>query len=326
MADKRTFMQHWPVMALAAVVVLIFGLRLVTFQVQETEVCIVKRFGESLKTDGNQVRIYTAGLHPKLPYPIESTWIRDRRRNVYELKTGRVEQIQTHDNYQIVVSTFVVWRIGQGEKAALYMQRIDNKERARETLDGLVRNGRNIVLGKHDLSDLINAEKPVQLGRIEQEMLDTVKEQALDEWGIEVIHIGVKHIGFPEKVTPKVFERMIAERERKSTRYLADGQKEADHIRSQAKAEADTILADAETKATLIRSEGDKEAAEYYAVFAENPELAAFLRKLESLRLTLSKKTTLILDTNTPPYDLLRAGAADLEKVVGASKSGGAKK
>ena len=93
------------------------------------------------------------------------------------------------------------------------------------------------------------------------------------------------------------------------------------------------MLAKAEGEAKRIRAEGDKTAAEHYAVFRKNPELAAFLRKLDALRLTLSEKTTLVLDTNTPPYDLLKPGATKLGKLSlaplspapEAAKAGGAK-
>ena len=47
---------------------------------------------------------------------------------------------------------------------------------------------------------------------------------------------------------------------------------------------------------------------------------AAYLLKLEALRKTLSKNTTLILDTNTPPYDLLRPGAVGLKKASEGAK------
>ena len=46
----------------------------------------------------------------------------------------------------------------------------------------------------------------------------------------------------------------------------------------------------------------------------ENPELASFLRKLDSLRTTLSDDTVLILDTTTPPFDLLQNDSLNLIK------------
>jgi membrane protease subunit HflC len=65
-------------------------------------------------------------------------------------------------------------------------------------------------------------------------------------------------------------------------------------------------LADAEATATRTRSQGDAEAAKYYAVFEKNPELASFLLQLTGLESLLKEKTTLILDTTTPPLQLLK--------------------
>ena len=59
-----------------------------------------------------------------------------------------------------------------------------------------------------------------------------------------------------------------------------------------------------------VRAEGDAEAARYYEVFKANPELAAFLRKLDSLRRIMRSRTTLVLDTGAAPFDLLNADAA----------------
>ena len=50
-------------------------------------------------------------------------------------------------------------------------------------------------------------------------------------------------------------------------------------------------------------AEGDAEAAEYYKIYNEDPELAAFLRQLESLRKILKNKTTLMIGTDDEKVD-----------------------
>ena len=52
-------------------------------------------------------------------------------------------------------------------------------------------------------------------------------------------------------------------------------------------------------------AEGDAEAAEYYKIYNEDPELAAFLRQIESLRKILKNKTTLMIGTDSAPFTLL---------------------
>ena len=140
-------------------------------------------------------------------------------------------------------------------------------------------------------------------------MLSHIKTDALDVYGIDVRFLGIKHIGLPETVTSKVFDRMKAERETEVQKILAEGDAISTQIRAQAEKESVELLAEAENKAKRIRAQGDAEAAKNYAVFKQNPQLASFLRKLESLKNTLSDKSVLILDTDTAPFDLLKSDA-----------------
>ena len=106
---------------------------------------------------------------------------------------------------------------------------------------------------------------------------------------------------------------MIAERKLVADKYIAEGNSEARKIRIEADSARTIRLADAEAKAKEIRAEGDVEAAKSYAIFQENPELAKFLRKLDSLREIMRGRTTLVIDTNTAPFDLLQPGAENLK-------------
>ncbi len=319
---KRTFMQHWPVVLLGITVLLIFLAMLVVFEVKETDYAVVMNFGrpktEIVGTE-TQIKVYHPGLHLRWPYPIDTVWSHDNRLQCYELRKGQVEQIQTADDYQIVVTTYVLWQVGD---PGLFLKRVNTTVEAENKLDDVVRNSRNVVLGRHNLTELIsdNKARKVKIPEIEQEILDHLHDVAMHKYGIEVKHLGFKHLGFPEAVSRKVFARMKAERNRKSEKYRAEGKRDAQKIRAKADLAVSDKLTAAQAESKRIRAEGDSVAAGYYSVFRANPELAAFLRKLDSLRETLSKKTTLILDTNTPPYDLLLPGATDLQKVKAKSE------
>ncbi len=311
--DKRTFMQHWPVLILGLVVAVLFLAALFVFQVKETQYAIVVRFGSPVMAVPDQARVYPPGLHPRLPV-IDTVWKHDNRLQCYELKIGQVEQVQTADNYQIIVTTYVLWRVSK-DNAGKFFVAVNTTEAAQSNLDDIIRNARKTILGRRKLTELINTDvSQVKIPEIEKEILDAVAPVAMQNYGIEIVNVGFKHLGFPEQVSEKVFARMRAERKRMSEKYLAEGDREAQTIKAEANALADDIVNRAEAEAMRIRGEGDREAAEAYAAFSENPELAIFLRKLESLRKTLANKTTLVIDTNTPPYDLLAPGAIDLQK------------
>ena len=79
------------------------------------------------------------------------------------------------------------------------------------------------------------------------------------------------------------------------------------------------LLAKAEAEARGIRAEGDAAAAKYYSVFKENPDLAEFLRKLDSLRQVMQGQTVLVLNTDVAPFDLLKPGAEILGPVKKAT-------
>ena len=294
----------------------IFVAGLVTFQVRETEIALVKRLGKAKTDAAGNVRVYDAGLHWKAPF-IEDVWRTDKRLQTYELKKGRTEQITTSDNQQIVVSTYVLWRVA--DPALFFKSFPPPGTDYSSELDALVRSSRNNVLPQHALAEIVNIDSgKARLAEIEKAILAMAQPRARQQYGIEIVDIGFKHVGFPEQVTQKVFARMRAEREKRAQEYLSIGLREAQRIRAEADREASDTVAKAQADSKRIRAEGDEQAAKSYAVFQESPELAAFLRKLDALRLTLSEKTTLVVDTNTPPYDLFLKGATD---IGGALKS-----
>ncbi len=312
---------HWPVIILGLTVALVFVAVLFVFQVRETEYAIILRFGRprTAATDGAaaRVRVYQPGLHLKLPF-VDRVWRHDARWQSYELRRGQLEQMQTKDDYQIILTTFVLWRIGD---PYTFSTAIETTDAAEKSIDELVRNSRTNAIGKYMLSDLVNVDgERIRTPELEADILDGARDIAMQKYGIEIKHVGVKHLGFPEEVTAKVFQRMEAERQRRANRYRDEGKRDAQKIRAEADRKVKQLLADAEAEATRIRGEGDRAAADSYKVFRANPELAAFLRKLDSLRRTLTEKTTLVLDTETPPYDLLLPGAVNIQPPAAANQ------
>ena len=65
------------------------------------------------------------------------------------------------------------------------------------------------------------------------------------------------------------------------------------------------MLAAAEARAKAIRGEGDAEAAKYYEMLREDPELAMFLRDLESLG-KLAERSTFVISADTAPFKFLK--------------------
>ncbi len=297
--NQKAISKHWPVVLLALFVVVIFLTVMMTFQVKQTEYAL-------LKTYSGELVPYGPGLHFRWPF-INSVWRHDKRVQCYELAVGHDEQYMTLDNQQIVISTYVLWRVGNPE---VFLRSLDSTEAAEERLGDEVRGARSAVISRYAFSDMVSPKSGSQtLSKIEDEMLAAIKDSVMKQFGIDIVHIGFRQLGFPAAVTQNIYAAMIAEREAKAKRFEDEGMAEAERIRSDANTQASKITAMAEAEATKIRGEGDAKAAEYYRVFAANPELASFLRNLNALRTSLGEKDTLILDTTTAPFNLLTPDA-----------------
>jgi membrane protease subunit HflC len=290
------FKKHWPAYTMGLLVGLVFLLSSFSFQVNEYEKVVVIRLGKPL------ARVYAPGLHFKWIYPIDRVWRADGRLRVFSGKVGRLEETQTSDGKNVMVSVSVNWRIAD---AVLFIERLHSAQRAEGELNTLVRSAKNAVLGHYRLSELVNSDvKKLKLSQVSDDLLKILKRQAVT-YGMEVVSVGVQQLTFPESVASSVFDRMRSERQRLIEKYRGEGNGEALKIKADADADAQQILADAEAKAKMIRAEGDAASAEFYKVFNQNLELAKLLRKLDALKLAIDAKTTLVLDTDAAPFDLL---------------------
>lgn len=313
MAAERSLKQHWPVLALVTVVFVIFLLALVLFQVQETECAVVTRFGEPQPD-----RSTAPGLHWRLPYPIEEVWHHDGRVHVFTGTKGELEEILTADRRNIIVTVFVTWRVyddpaDRQHSVIRYLKQVGSREAAEEQLTNLLRSAKRNVFGKQALGDLINSDPArLRLAAVEAELLREIAPRAKENLAVEVLSVGIAHLGLPRNATAKVFERMKAERKIKADEITAGGEAEARKIRAEADKERENILSKARKDAMEIRAAGDKEANQYWTQFQENPELAIFLQQLEAVRTVCDKgENILVLDTKTPPISLMSSETLD---------------
>jgi modulator of FtsH protease HflC len=282
------------------VLLVLFVFMLFTFQVRQTEVAVVTSFGKYSRS------ITNAGFQLRWPWPVEKVYEFDRRLQVFESK---FDQSLTRDQILILSKLWVGWRIAGDARVFLERYNGDALAVAR-VLEPVVRNAKDEVLGRHDFSDLISTNRAaLKFDQIEAEILGQVQGRARQDYGIEVDLLGIKQLGLPESVTTSVFERMKAERQRLISRYQAEGEREAKIIRSRADGQANEILADARGQAIRITGEAELKAQEFYSVFEKNPELAVFLFQLRALELSLKDRAHLILDQQTPPFNLLDQSA-----------------
>jgi membrane protease subunit HflC len=280
----------------SGVLILIFTLMLFAFQVRETEVAVVTTFG---KYSGS---LTNAGLYGRWPWPVQSVYRFDKRIQNFERK---YEQITTADARSLVLSVFVGWRVSDPRK---FLEAFSNGDpiRVGASLEQLVNEAKQNVISAHPFSDLISTNQAeLKFDQIELEMRDRIRPDAMKNYGVHIELVGIKQMGLPESITAKVFDRMRAERTRLVKKYTSEGDARAVEIKSEANRKRQETIAAAESKATLIRGAAEEKASSSYAVFEKNPELAVFLLKLRTLETSLTNRATLILDQQTPPFDLL---------------------
>ena len=285
--------------AIGAVLMIIFVLLTFVFQVRKSEVAVVTTFGKvtDKKTE--------PGPYLKWPWPIQKVHKLDQRIQNFE---GKFEETLTPDGYNLLAMVYVGWKISD---PAQFFPKFANGSipEAEKALEGLVRSAKNEIIGQHPFAHFISTnEKELKFTEIENEMLQKVQAQVrANNYGIEIKFLGIKKLGLPESVTQAVFDRMRSERTVLVSAIQFGGEEQAIKIRSSADRESARLLADADAEATRIRGAGEAAAAKSFAVFAQNPELANLILKLNALELSVREKTTLILDQGTPPFDLLNA-------------------
>lgn len=303
-ANSSKFSQHWPTMILGLIVACVFLTAIFTYQVKSTELAVVTTFG---KITGVQ----DAGLHFCWPYPVQIIYKFDKRLRCFDGNVGKLEETFTKDGKNIIIGIYVIYNISD---AAKFFKTVVSINDAEDRLNSLMRTMKDGVIGTYNFDQLINTDpKKICLHEIEGKIKDGIAEMADKQYGIKVGSVGINSIGVPEKISEKIFDRMIAERKVVASEYRSEGKKLADTIRYKADNEKRQRLTDAEAQSKNIRAEGDAEAASYYAAFRKNPQLAAFLRKLDSLRKIMGSKTTLVIDTDCAPFDILKANSEKLK-------------
>lgn len=281
-------------LAVGALLLLVFLALLFCFQVRTTEVAVVTTFGR-------YSRDAEAGLHFRLPLPIQKIYRFDRRLQNFERK---FEQTTTRDAKNLLITVYIGWKIADPRK---FLELFNgNPIKAEEALENLVRNSKNAVIGRYNFSDLISTDpKQVKFTQIEADMLKEIRSAAQSTYGLEVELVGIKQLGLPESITTKVFERMRAERDRLVKQYQGEGAARALEIRSEADRKRDEVLARADAEALRIKGDALAQASQELAVLEQNPELAVFILQLNALRDSLKDRSTLILDQKTTPFNLL---------------------
>lgn len=306
---KITNKQQGLTLLIALVLVFVLLFYLVSFEVRATQMAVVTSFGKPTRS------IQEPGLYWKWPYPFQDYFLFDARIQMF---AGRLEQTYTADSKNVIIETYVGWKVYDPIK---FLSRAGTIKNAQKNLEAMLRHYSNSVISKHPFNHFVSQNpEEIQITQIEQQIQQLLntgelsKDQSSstnagvkESLGIQVELLGIRRIEIPKETTKAVMDRMKEERNRVIQSYRAQGEGKAKEIRAQADAKREEMLIEAQAQAKRIRGEADAAAAKYYKTFAQDRELALWLRKLDSLQKLLSQnnRITIVLDTRTSPFDLL---------------------
>ncbi len=329
----------------AGVIVLAILAFMTTYSVRFTEKAVVTTFG---KASAESIR-ENPGMGFRWPYPIQNVIKYDTRKQVVE---ALPQTVATRDESQLIVSAFVTWRVTDPLKFYQLYGRgsrpIDHVREASDTLRGSLSSALSAV-SQYRLDELLSVEPGAsKLSELETKIKERLLSReaaggsgkALAEGGIEVVTVAIANIQMPEAITQSIFESMKARRTRIAAASVETGKAEAQAIRSSAESDAAIIMDFVKQRADTIRSQGDQEAAQYYAMMREDSELAVFLRSLDLMRAGLGKTTTVVMPMSAPGMSVFnpnlaldknlqgvpalfpQQSGADTGKTTGGSKGG----
>ena len=287
-------------LVIGAVLIVIFGLLLFTFQVRQTQVAVVTTFGKPTR----EITEPRAFPFFKWPWPIQRVYKLDKRIQDFE---GKFDEGFTKDGNTLLTMVYVGWRIS--EPKTFFPKFGDGSiPDAERMLEGMLASAEGVVVGRHPLSDFVNSNpQELKFDAIESEIKQLVQsELQTNNCGMQIEFLGIKKLGLPESVTSTVFEVMTAERKLDADQLQYEGEADAKKIRSAADRKAAEMISRASSDARQIVGSGEAVAAEVLPVFQRNPELANFLLRLETLESSLKEHSTLIFDQRTPPFDLFQ--------------------
>src|SRR5208282_5992530 len=187
-----------------AVLIVIFALLLFTFQVRQSEVAVVTTFG---RITGPPCQ---PGLHFKWPWPIQQVYKFDERIQDFQ---DKYSENFTADNITLITSVYVGWRISDAP-SFLNSFKDGSVAAAQSQLQSMLTSAKSAVVGKHPLSDFVNADpRQLKFDGIQNEIEQTVQDELrTNSYGIQIEFLGIKKIGLPASVTEAVFTRMKSER------------------------------------------------------------------------------------------------------------------
>jgi modulator of FtsH protease HflC len=289
--------------AAAVVVMLALVLSACLVLVSPGEAIVISRFG-------NPVEVFTSpGVASRLPPPIDTTLAVDLR---LRTTSSGLHDVGTRDGLRILIQAYIAWQVpDDAAHIRQFLRAVRNQpELAAEQLRSFTGSALEITASSFDLASLVNTQpSQIKLAQFESALRDRINEQALRVYGIAIRQVGLERLTLAPDTLNATIERMKAERDTVAAERSAQGQRQADLIRSAADRDARVVQAQAKLDAAEIEAKSRVEAASIYKhAYDGDPQLYTLLRSLDSLDAVVNTNTQLILRTDAAPFRVLVDG------------------
>lgn len=267
-----------PIVLIAAALLLLL-LSTMVFTVDERERAIKLFLGEITESD------YEPGLHFKLPF-LEQVYKFDRRILTLDVQP---ERVLTNEKKNVIVDSFVKWRIADSE--TFYTRLGGIESRADSRLTQFVREGVKDAFGRRTIQEVVASARST----LRQEIQASVNRQA-GNLGIDVIDVRIKKVELPEDVRESVYQRMEKDRAKIAREIRSEGEEQSKIIRATADRAREELLARAYATAEQTRGAGDAESARIYAeAYTKDPDFYSLYRSLSAYRSAFSGGSDVLL-------------------------------
>ncbi len=267
-----------PVVVIVVLILLLLNSIIIT---NEGEYTIVRQFGEV-------VEIYD---NPGLGFAIPIVQTTSKLPNKIMLYDLPISDVITEDKKTMVADSFVMWQI---KDPRMFIQTLNGSISSAESrISSIVYNSLKNTISSRPQSEVISGRD----GELAADILLGIGD-SLDGYGIVITAVETKRLDLPDDNKEAVYQRMISERSNIAASYTAEGESEAQMIRSSTDREVQVMISSAEAEAEALIAEGEAEYMTIMSTLYNDPakaEFYTFVRSLDAAKLSLNGRTDNVL-------------------------------
>lgn len=277
---------------LMVAVVALLVLSMSVYTVDQRKAAIKFQLGEvvSMQTD--------PGLYFMVPV-LQNVRLYDTR--IQTLDTKDAERFLTSENKNVLVDSFVKWRVIDVRQ--YYVSVRGDSLAAEARIMQTVNDALRAEFAKRTVHDVVSGERD----KIMETVADKV-DKDVKGIGVEVVDVRLKRVDLVPEISSDVYRRMESERKRVANELRSTGSAEGEKIKADADRQKQVIVAEAYRDAQRIKGEGDAQATRIYAeAYGRNAEFYSFYRSLEAYRSSLRNKSdVMVLEPNSDFFKYMK--------------------